>query len=102
MAQVQAYVTVKVIEAHWDGERRRIYVNGYGPSTLAKGAKDLLLSLSPGEARDLVSQLRDALVAADMADEERRHVGGNAEDCRACDSSNPPYPHICPGEGDAA
>lgn len=68
MAQVQAYVTLKVIEANWDGERRRIYVNGYGPSTLAKGAKDLLLSLSPGEARDLVSQLRDALVAADMDD----------------------------------
>lgn len=68
MAQVQAYVTLKVIEAHWDGERRRIYVNGYRPSTLAKGTKDLLLSLSPGEARDLVAQLRDALVAADMDD----------------------------------
>ncbi|MEU3447224.1 hypothetical protein AB0H29_08335 [Streptomyces thermolilacinus] len=29
------------------------------------------------------------------------HVGGNAEDCRACDSNpNPPYPFLCPGPAD--
>ena len=25
------------------------------------------------------------------------HVGGNAEDCPACEDSNPPYPFLCPG-----
>ncbi|WP_369689045.1 hypothetical protein [Streptomyces sp. Wb2n-11] len=25
------------------------------------------------------------------------HVGGNAEDCPACDGTNPPYPFLCPG-----
>ncbi|MFF8784770.1 hypothetical protein [Streptomyces sp. NPDC015125] len=25
------------------------------------------------------------------------HVGGNAEDCPACDGTNPPYLFICPG-----
>jgi len=33
--------------------------------------------------------------AADTA-EEPRHVGGNAEDCPACEGTNPPYPFICP------
>ncbi|MFF3151851.1 hypothetical protein [Streptomyces sp. NPDC057910] len=27
------------------------------------------------------------------------HVGGNAEDCVACEGTNPPYPFICPGPG---
>ena len=25
------------------------------------------------------------------------HIGGNAEDCPACEGTNPPYPFICPG-----
>lgn len=27
------------------------------------------------------------------------HVGGNGEDCPACDNPNPAYPFICPGPG---
>lgn len=30
------------------------------------------------------------------------HVGGNAEDCPACEGTNPPYPFICPGPDAAA
>lgn len=26
-----------------------------------------------------------------------KHRGGNAEDCQACDGTNPPYPFLCPG-----
>lgn len=44
----------------------------------------------------------DTDTACRCACHQVKHVGGNAEDCRACDSSNPPYPFVCPGEGDAA
>lgn len=33
---------------------------------------------------------------------ERKHIGGNAEDCPGCHGTNPPYPFICPGPGDRA
>ncbi|WP_327368746.1 hypothetical protein [Streptomyces sp. NBC_01217] len=33
-----------------------------------------------------------------LADSTPQHTGRNAEDCRACRGTNPPYPFICPGE----
>lgn len=56
--------------------------------------------MEPDEARAFATELLDAVTAVEM-NNGTKHIGGNAESCRACDSSNPPYPHICPGE-DAA
>ncbi|BBC30045.1 hypothetical protein SGFS_013390 [Streptomyces graminofaciens] len=38
-------------------------------------------------------------VAGEQQNETPEHVGGrvNAEDCPACEGTNPPYPFICPG-----
>lgn len=39
----------------------------------------------------------DLLAALDSpASEPAEHVGGNAENCPACEGTNPPYPFICP------
>lgn len=36
-------------------------------------------------------------VAATIRHHLAQHQGGNAEDCKACHGTNPPYPFICPG-----
>ena len=50
----------------------------------------------------LAKALRQAAARpGDRADTEAVHAGGNAEDCPACEGTNPPYPFLCPGTAPA-
>ncbi|MFD8088691.1 hypothetical protein [Streptomyces malaysiensis] len=53
------------------------------------------LHVDPAERANAIS---DAIYGAPT---ERKHAGGNAEDCPGCDGTNPPYPFICPGPDEA-
>lgn len=51
------------------------------------------------EVQALVTSLQETARQA-AAGSNPQHIGGgaNAEDCPACDGTNPPYPFICPGD----
>lgn len=60
-------------------------------------------NLLPEQRDDLLRILRSDTTASDALDQPKEppptpaaHVGGNAEDCPACEGSNPPYPFLCP------